>query len=212
MRGQKLSLAAPCSVRNRRHGSPVYMVYPGLWDPFCPLRCPSVRPPSRLVMAPAATLRLPLYKSSTTMPDARAHWRAVTGQAAAARLLSSSTYGRERRAGSRDRRRRRRPTRTSPRRNSAARLPLTAPPARRSHCRRAIVPTAASRRCLCHVSNHADEVDGAIASVSRGVDAGLSLRERRSSVADAGTGSDLTGGRSRRLGPPCLVAAARETA
>ena len=101
-------------------------------------------------MAPAATLRLPLYKSSTTMPDARAHWRAVTGQAAAARLLSSSTYGRERRAGSRDRRRRRRPTRTSPRRNSAARLPLTAPPARRSHCRRAIVPTAASRRCLCH--------------------------------------------------------------
>ena len=126
------------------------MVYPGLWDPFCPLRCPSVRPPSRLVMAPAATLRLPLYKSSTTMPDARAHWRAVTGQAAAARLLSSSTYGRERRAGSRDRRRRRRPTRTSPRRNSAARLPLTAPPARRSHCRRAIVPTAASRRCLCH--------------------------------------------------------------
>ena len=34
--------------------------------------------------------------------------------------------------------------------NSAVRLPLTAPPARRSHCRRAIVPTAASRRCLCH--------------------------------------------------------------
>ena len=36
--------------------------------------------------------------------------------------------------------------------NSAVRLPLTAPPARRSHCRRAIVPTAASRRCLCHES------------------------------------------------------------
>ena len=34
--------------------------------------------------------------------------------------------------------------------NSAVRLPLTAPPARRSHFRRAIVPTAASRRCLCH--------------------------------------------------------------
>jgi hypothetical protein len=40
------------------------------------------------------------------------------------------------------RRRRNRP-------NSAVRLPLTAPPARRSHCRRAIVPTAAGRRCLC---------------------------------------------------------------
>ena len=37
--------------------------------------------------------------------------------------------------------------------NSAVRLPLTAPPARRSHCRRAIVPTAASRRCLCHGSD-----------------------------------------------------------
>jgi hypothetical protein len=34
--------------------------------------------------------------------------------------------------------------------NSAVRLTLTAPPAGRSHCRRAIVPTAASRRCLCH--------------------------------------------------------------
>ena len=34
--------------------------------------------------------------------------------------------------------------------NSAVRLLLTAPPARRSHCRRAIVLTAASRRCLCH--------------------------------------------------------------
>ena len=34
--------------------------------------------------------------------------------------------------------------------NSAARLCRTAPPARRSHSRRAIVPTAASRRCLCH--------------------------------------------------------------
>ena len=39
--------------------------------------------------------------------------------------------------------------------SSAVRLPLTAPPARRSHCRRAIVPTAASRRCLCHASDHA---------------------------------------------------------
>ena len=34
--------------------------------------------------------------------------------------------------------------------NSAVRLPLTAPSARRSHSRRAIVPTAARRRCLCH--------------------------------------------------------------
>jgi hypothetical protein len=37
--------------------------------------------------------------------------------------------------------------------NSAVRLTLTAPPAGRSHCRRAIVPTAASRRCLCHDSS-----------------------------------------------------------
>jgi hypothetical protein len=34
--------------------------------------------------------------------------------------------------------------------NSVVRLRRTAPPARRSHSRRAIVPTAASRRCLCH--------------------------------------------------------------
>jgi len=43
----------------------------------------------------------------------------------------------------------RRFARCSYRPNSAVRLPATAPPARRSHCRRAIVPTAASRRCLC---------------------------------------------------------------
>jgi hypothetical protein len=34
--------------------------------------------------------------------------------------------------------------------NSAVRLRRTAPPARRSHSRRAIVPSAASRPCLCH--------------------------------------------------------------
>jgi len=67
-------------------------------------------------------------------------------------------------------------------------------------------------RVACHVSSHADEVDGTIASVSRGVDAGRSFRETRSSVADAGRGWDVTGGGSRRLGPPCLVAAGRETA
>ena len=47
---------------------------------------------------------------------------------------------------------------------------LTAPAARRSRCRRAIVPTAASRRCLCHEGSrpHAAGPTSAIASSDRG--------------------------------------------
>ena len=49
---------------------------------------------------------------------------------------------------------------------------LTAPPARRSRCRRAIVPTAASRRCLCHVGSRPqltgpDERNGSGAATRR---------------------------------------------
>ena len=68
----------------------------------------------------------------------------------------------------------RRPTRGSFRPNSAVRLPLTAPPARRSHCRRAIVPTAASRRCLCHGRERPRRPTLTIASTIHGIRTGRS--------------------------------------
>ena len=112
--------------------------------------------PARNPRVPRSGCRSPLIPTTAAAPEGRIGWR----------LLSrGSTRWRVTREGRELGRARRscfprnqasglvRPSlsaRSCLRPNSAVRLPLTAPPARRSHCRRAIVPTAASRRCLCH--------------------------------------------------------------